>query len=195
MTIESASDVATLLMRDERRWRALGLVEALCLPQGCVAAGFIRNLVWDHRHGRGSDCRKEDVDVLFYDPSTIDSDHERRLEAQLKAAAPEIDWSVRNQARMHVRNGDRRYRSVEDAMRFWPETATAVAAARSGADCRIIAPFGVGDLVEIALRPTSARASKLEAFNRRLKTKNWLNRWPKARVLPPLRLPSPLKPA
>lgn len=31
---------------------------------------------------------------------------------------------VKNQARMHLRNGDRPYQSATDAMRYWPETAT-----------------------------------------------------------------------
>ena len=52
---------------------------------------------------------------------------DRAIEAELRALAPGIDWSVKNQARMHLRNGDPPYSGATDAMRHWPETATAIA--------------------------------------------------------------------
>ena len=170
-------------MRDQRRWQALGLVDALGLPQGCIGAGFVRNLVWDHLHAGARDCRQEDVDVLFYDPSITDAAYDAEIEASLRESAPDLDWSVKNQARMHLRNHDAPYMSVEDAMRFWPETATAVAAMRSGDDCIIIAPFGLSDLENLILRPTSAAPHKVAAFLARVTARNWRARWPKVQVI------------
>ena len=174
-----ASDLVALLREDGRRWAALTNVEALGLPQGCVGAGFVRNLVWDRLHDRVSDSRDEDVDVLFFDPVRVDAAYESELERRLAEAAPDLSWSVRNQARMHLRNGDRPYRSVEDAMRFWPETATAVAVRRDENRCEILAPFGLDDLMSLVLRPTSRREDKLAAFNQRVAAKRWMRRWPK----------------
>ncbi|KEO60313.1 hypothetical protein DT23_13325 [Thioclava indica] len=182
----SASDtyrVADLLMRDRRRWQAMGLVEALDLPQGCIGAGFVRNLVWDHRHGGARDCRQEDIDVLFYDQDITDAEYDAEIEATLRESAPDLNWSVKNQARMHLRNQDAPYISVENAMRFWPETATAIAAVRSGNDCIIIAPFGLSDLDRLILRPTSAAPHKVAAFLARVRAKNWRTRWPKVQVV------------
>jgi hypothetical protein len=40
-------------------------------------------------------------------------------------------------------------------MRYWPETATAVAVRRNDEDgCEVAAPFGVDDLFGLILRPT-----------------------------------------
>lgn len=177
------SSLSNLLMHDPLRWHAMGLVEALNLPQGCIGAGFVRNLLWDHFHGRVSDCRQEDIDVLFYDQSTTDPACDAEIEMTLRAIAPELNWSVKNQARMHLRNHDAPYHSVEDAMRFWPETATAVAAMRSKNNVIIVAPYGLFDLERLILRPTSALPHKIAAFHERVQAKNWLARWPKVRVI------------
>lgn len=171
-------------MRDPPRWKALALVEALHLPQGCMGAGFVCNLVWDHLHGQTRDCREEDLDVLYYDPSVTDPGFDAEIEENLRASAPDFDWSVKNQARMHLRNNDAPYTSVEDAMRFWPETATAVAATRSGSNCNLIAPFGLHDLDNLILRPTSAMPRKIAAFHKRIRTKNWRERWPNLQLIP-----------
>ena len=173
--------IVALLRADPLRWQALGHVAALDLPQGCIGAGFIRNLVWDHLHGRVSDCRAEDVDVLWYGPDDMDPATDQRLEARLTALAPGLGWSVRNQARMHLRNGDASYGSVEEAMRHWPETATAIAACRKAGSCRLIAPFGLADLGQMILRPTLA--ARLDAFETRVRTRGWLDRWPRVRLV------------
>ncbi|HGB3473288.1 TPA: nucleotidyltransferase family protein [Salmonella enterica subsp. diarizonae serovar 61:l,v:z35] len=36
-----------------------------------------------------------------------------------------FDGSVKNQSRMHLRNDDHPCRSTENALLYWPETATA----------------------------------------------------------------------
>ena len=93
---------------------------------------------------------------------------------------PTIQWSVKNQARMHNRNGDDPYRSATEAMRFWPETATAIAARRSkhGA-CQIAAPYGVEDLLNLIVRPTPRFMSeKREIYEERIRLKGWLCSWP-----------------
>ncbi|WP_372921334.1 nucleotidyltransferase family protein [Roseovarius sp.] len=177
-------DLVAMLRRDHRRWRALGFVSSLALPGACIGAGFIRNMVWEHQHGRQSDCRDEDIDVLWYDPSRPDASADREAELRLRALAPDFSWSVRNQARMHQRNGDAPYTSIDDAMRAWPETATAIAALRHGDDCEIRAPFGLDDLAGMILRPTSSEPRKLEAFQARVRAKRWLERWPHVRIAP-----------
>lgn len=81
---------------------------------------------------------------------------------------------------MHQRNGDAPYRSTEDALRFWPETATAVAV-RLTDNHRIetIAPYGLEDLFELRLRPTPRFESEKRAiFLQRVAEKRWLERYP-----------------
>ncbi|WP_209421674.1 nucleotidyltransferase family protein [Acetobacter orleanensis] len=162
------------------RWRLLGIVNRLDLPDCWIGAGFVRNLVWDHLHGRASSPLTGDVDVIWYDPLCMTPSEDRKLEATLRTAEPDIVWSVKNQARMHERNGDDPYLSATDAMRFWPETATAIAARRSNGDeCEVAAPLGFDDLMALVLRPTPRFADdKRREYESRLLSKGWIHTWP-----------------
>lgn len=171
-----------LLKSDPVRWHALSCVEALDIPTACIAAGFVRNFVWDHFHHRTSDCRRSDLDVVWYDPDRLDPKFDSDLEAALRVIDPTFKWSVKNQARMHYRNGDPAYTSVEDAMRYWPETATAIAAQKRTNICSIIAPFGLGDLMDLVLRPASLLPHKRAAFDERAQKKGWLSTWPQLTI-------------
>lgn len=159
-------------------------MRSLDLPDCWIAAGFIRNMVWDRLHQRSHSPITSDVDVIWYDPGRPDADTDRDIEAFLRKAEPSIDWSVKNQARMHLRNDDAPYDSARDAMRHWPETATAIAVRRSGSTgCDISAPFGLKDLITLQLRPTPRfSAEKLPVYEARIYDKGWTARWPGLRV-------------
>jgi hypothetical protein len=90
---------------------------------------------------------------------------------------------VKNQARMHIRNGDAPYTSAVEAMRYWPETATAVAARRQGPDgCEIAVAFGLEDLLNLILRPTPRfTGAKLSIYEERLQSTGWTTFWPRLR--------------
>ena len=85
---------------------------------------------------------------------------------------------------MHVRNNDAPYASVSEAMRHWPETATAVAARLDNFGAlEIIAPFGLDDLFALRLRPTPRfTAEKLPIFLDRVSLKRWMYRYPKLSI-------------
>lgn len=172
--------LCSLLRADPFRWHLLGTVETLGLPDCWIGAGFVRNAVWNHLHGAPVSEPGGDVDVIWYDPDCMDAGEDRRLKDLLKRLEPAITWSVKNQARMHRRNGDPRYTSATDAMRYWPETATAVAARRSGLDgCEIAAPYGLDDLFNLVLRPTFRfRAEKRNVYEDRIRSKDWTCSWP-----------------
>jgi hypothetical protein len=125
------------------------------------------------------------VDVLWFAPERIDLSQDRRIEALLGRLDSNVEWSVKNQARMHIRNGDAPYVSTTDAMRHWPETATAVAVRRNDGDnCEIAAPFGLDDLFDLILRPTPRfAADKRQLFDDRIRAKEWLKTWPLLRLI------------
>ncbi len=81
---------------------------------------------------------------------------------------------------MHARNGDAPYASATEAMRCWPETATAIAVRRNDEEgCEIAAPFGLNDLLSLTLRPTPPFArEKRHIYEQRLRTKQWAAAWP-----------------
>ena len=177
------SQIRAILRADQLRWRLLGVVQALNLPDSWIGAGFVRNAVWDHLHQRSPAPPAGDVDVIWYDPCRAEPAEDLRHEVALRAAEPSIAWSVKNQARMHERNGDAPYASTIEAMRYWPETATAVAARRRGPDdCDIAAPLGLDDLLALKLRPTARfSGEKRRVYEDRLRTKDWAASWPRLR--------------
>ena len=174
-----ATALQGILLADPLRREALLAVAALGLPDCWIGAGFVRDAVWDHLHGYATRPPGGDVDVVLFDPAIMDKGVDRRLERQLRSAIPALDWSVKNQARMHLRNGDGPYGSVAEAMQRWPETATAVAVRFDAAgEIEINAPFGLGDLFTLRLRPTSAfRHVRLPIFDERVASKRWLERY------------------
>jgi hypothetical protein len=155
----------------------------LALPDAWIGAGFLRNAVWEVLHGRSAALLPQaDLDVVFFDPAGRIG--EAAVEAALRDLLP-LPWSARNQARMHRRNGDAPYADTADALRHWPETATAVAARWQPEGVEILAPWGLADLLGLVLRPSPACAAqprKRGAMAERIASRGWLRRWPGLRV-------------
>lgn len=180
-------DLAALIAGDARRMAALEAARALGLPDAWIGAGFARDAVWDHLHGLPPQVPVGDVDLLWFDPARIDPAEDEILKQRLRAIAPQFDWSARNQARMHIRNGDRPYRNVADAMTFWPETATMVAVRLNDAGkVEVNAPLGLADLFALRLTPGAHfRTDRRPIFDARVAAKAWLVRYPRLRLAPP----------
>lgn len=171
--------VIETVLGDPWRRRVLDAVRALALPDGWVGAGFVRSAVWDRLSGHAAPTPLPDVDVIYFDPGDTTRHHEAVLERDLADLAPGVPWSVKNQARMHMRNGDVPYRSTADAMAHWAETATCVAVRLDERDvCRLLAPYGVADLMAMRIRPTPHFLGKLDVFRARAGRKNWCTLWP-----------------
>jgi hypothetical protein len=59
------------LLEHETLLDDLRLVRSLQLPQCYIAAGYIRNYVWDRLHGYPGRGRHNDIDVVYFDRSTF----------------------------------------------------------------------------------------------------------------------------
>lgn len=177
--MNSVDDIADFLGRTACFARVLAAAATIVPDDGWIGAGFVRNAVWDHLHGRPPALvAGSDVDVVYCDPADATCARDLAIEARLVAAHPDVPWSVHNQARMHVANGDPPYRDVADAIACWPETATAVAARLRDGRVEMLAPHGVDDLLGLIVRPTPAFAGKMDVFDARQAAKNWRSRWP-----------------
>ena len=183
----SDSDILALVAADTWRMAALTAVAELGLPDCWIGAGFARGAVWDRLHGYTSRTPLDDIDVVYFDPETRNPAAEAALERRLGEYLPGLPWEVRNQARMHLRNGDPPYRSSADALAHWLETPTAVALRLNRAGgLELLAPFGTGDLFDMVVRPTPharTHAHRLTAYRERVEKKNWLAKWPKMRIV------------
>lgn len=114
---------------------------------------------------------------------TTTKQSKKKYEAQLLALLPNVPWSVKNQARMHLVNQLPPYESAIDALAHFPETVTAigVSLAKNGR-LRLADPYGVDDLVGLKLRPTPAfanDASHHHIYRARINKKNWQATWPR----------------
>lgn len=161
-----------LLMRD------LKLVRNLKLPQCYIAAGYIRNYIWDRLHGFNDRSRHSDIDVVYYDPFNTSLERDIAVENELIDQTNNNKWSVKNQARMHIRNGEDPYLSTSDALSRWPEVVTAIGARIDDMDNIIIcSPHGLDDLFNLIVRRSPLYKDK-NYYLERISKKEWKNQWP-----------------
>ncbi|MEZ8034646.1 nucleotidyltransferase family protein [Vibrio crassostreae] len=176
-----ANRIVTLIKQDPLRMQVLDCVAQLDLPQCYVAAGFVRNLAWDHLHDYASPTPLNDIDVIYFDPIDTSYESTLRYEDLLKQRLPELNWQVRNQACMHIRNGDKPYQSSLEAMSFWPEKETAVGIKQKLAgEIECISAFGLESLFDLQITPNPKRSR--EIFDQRVQSKDWLIQWPKLTI-------------
>lgn len=172
-----ASQILSLIDADRLRRDALTCVAKLALHDCYIAAGFVRNLVWDHIHHKHCPTPLNDIDVIYFDPTNIQPQVDLKYEMQLKSMMPALNWQVRNQARMHKYNGDSPYQNCIDAMSFWPEKETAVGVGvDDSGHWNCIGPFGFETLFEGKISYNAKR--ELAVFEQRLQAKQWQVTWP-----------------
>jgi len=176
-----AARLIALLAACPQRLELLRALREYGPPGAWIGAGFVRNAVWDHLHGLAPGALA-DVDVLYFDARCLQAEADEAFERRLARACPQAPWSVRNQARMHLRNGEAPYADVADAMRHWPEICTAVAVRLADRGLELLAPLGLDDLFELRVRPTEHFRGKPEVYRQRLRGKAWTRRWPQLRI-------------
>ncbi|MDI6096998.1 nucleotidyltransferase family protein [Actinoplanes sp. NEAU-A12] len=174
----SVQDVVGVIESDPGAMRVLRATADLGLPDWWIGAGFVRNRVWDAISNLPVSPER-DVDVAYFDPEKPDPREDARAEARALATMPEVPWEIRNQARMHLRNGDEPYMSALDAISHWPETATCIAVTLRDDSVHLVSCHGMDDLVGMVVRPSPAfdNAAGRPKVQRRVQTKGWLDRW------------------
>lgn len=126
MMIQNEKEIIQLIKEDEWMMDILRAVKSLHLPDWWVCAGFVRSKICDVLHGFKERTPISDIDVFYYDDGNTDELEEKKLEMRLRNILPDIPWSVKNEARMHVVNGIPPYSSSIDAISKFPETATSL---------------------------------------------------------------------
>ena len=170
------------LKEEPYHWQALQVASKLNLKDWCLAAGFVRNLVWDKLHNYTSISPLNDIDLIYFDDQNTDESFDKQHEVQLKQWSSH-PWSVKNQAMMHHRNFDAPYTSTLDAMSYWVEEETAIGVRIMGnGDLELLAPFGLSGLMDLTITMNKKRP-KRDVFLKRVSEKNWLKRWAKLKVI------------
>lgn len=175
-------DVLTLIRADAWMMGALQTAQELELPDWWLAAGFVRNTVWDALHGYRERTPLADVDMIYFEPGQIDERQEKRYEVGLREANPTVPWSVKNQARMHLVRPDRLpYQSSADAVSYWIETPTCLGVRLTDSGkLELLAPHGVADLLALRVRPApTVNSQDRYYYEKRVRDKRWQEKWPR----------------
>jgi len=186
MDCKTADDIMKLIKEDVWMMDILKTAKALQLPEWWICAGFVRSKIWDNLHGFEKRTRLEDIDVIYFDPTNLDESIEKKYEDILKDLKMDIPWSVKNEARMHLKNNIQPYQSCVDAISKFPETATALGVKLNERDDIILtAPCGIDDAINGIIKPSPNFLSSMEAieiFEARLLQKNWKQKWPMLQI-------------
>lgn len=178
--------IIDLIMEDKWMMSILETAKSLNLPDWWICAGFVRSKIWDTLHNFNERTPIPDIDVIYFYPTNIDELMEKKLEEMFKTLMPNIPWSVKNEARMHIKSIMPPYSSSVDAISKFPETATALGVKLDEKDNVILtAPCGIDDVVNLEVKPTSyftKTKERVEIYEDRISKKNWKSIWKNLKV-------------
>lgn len=177
--IESEDDLKKMISEDGWMMEVLRCAAGLDLPDWMIGAGFVRNKVWDELHGYDKRTLSSsiDIDLIYFDACSREKLQEKAYERELKDVMDE-NWSVKN----HARISDK-YESCEDGLSYWPETCTAIAVKLTGeGELKLIAPFGLKDLLGLVVRIGPKFDDKKE-YENRIRRKKWEELWPDLKII------------
>jgi uncharacterized protein len=186
MKISTVQDILQLIKDDQLMMDIIRTAKTLELPDWWVCAGFVRSKFWDTLQGFTSRTEIPDVDVIYFNPDSVDESEEKQYEAKLRSILPNVPWSVKNEARMHLVNDIPPYSSAVDAIAKFPETVTSLGVKMDDTDeLVLVAPHGIEDLINFHVRPTpyfEETIERAQIYETRLIKKNWGAKWDKVTV-------------
>uniref|UniRef100_UPI003F69058B nucleotidyltransferase family protein n=1 Tax=Streptococcus pluranimalium TaxID=82348 RepID=UPI003F69058B len=169
-----------LIQKDQQLMMILKVIADLGLKDSWLAAGAVRNYIWNSLSGRQGFDRATDLDVVFYD-TTVSYQETLGIEKHLKEMYPDYPWELKNQVFMHVHNPDTAgYESARDAISKYPETATAVALRLIDDELELFVPYGLDVISRFEIHPTphfKASDKRMAVYNERMARKNWSKKW------------------
>jgi len=178
--------IISLIREDKWMMDILKSAKSLNLPDWWICAGFVRSKIWDTLHNFSQRTLIPDIDVIYFDPTSIDELEEKKLEEKLKILMPNTPWSVKNEARMHIKSNMPPYSSSVDAISKFTETATALGVKLDEKDNLVItAPCGISDVVNLVVKPTpffTETKERVEIYEDRITKKKWKSTWHNLKV-------------
>lgn len=159
----------------------LTIIRNLELKDSWLAAGSVRNFIWNLLSDKPAFDRETDVDVIFFDPE-VSYEETLAIENKLREDFPQYQWELKNQAYMHQHSPHTPpYRNSCDAMSKYPERCTAVGLRlHAGATLELFAPYGLEDILNFHVRPTPhflENQDRMKLYQKRLSKKNWREKW------------------
>lgn len=173
--------IIKLILNDKEWMQLLTLVEELHLPDCWIAAGTLRNYLWNVLTDNPKLDDSTDIDVVFFDP-TMSYEETVKREQQIKETFPNYHWELKNQVYMHIHNPNTApYQSATDAISKFPERCTAIAIRLKNGTLDLYTPYGLTDIDNFVVHPTNyvlEDAERCHMYNQRLQKKNWIDKYP-----------------
>lgn len=160
----------------------------LALPNWYLGAGAVAQTVWNLLHGFHPTSGIKDYDLVYFDPSDLSAEAEKRINEEVTAHLSFINAKidVKNEARVHLWYPERYgrdiepYQSTEDAIATWPTTAGSVGVRQETERFVVCAPFGLADLFGMTVRPNKAIITR-DIYEE--KANRWAALWPRLQVI------------
>jgi hypothetical protein len=176
-------DILEVIKKDKWMMNILCRAEKLNMPNWVIGAGFVRNKIWDYLHGNSKPyVDTADIDMIYFDPDGNDEEKDNELSKKLRSETG-VDWEVVNITYSHEWDNVPPHTSVETVLAHWPETASSVGIKIENGELKLIAPYGIDDLVRLIIRRSPKTEATIERVKERMKEKKWLEKWPNLKLV------------
>ena len=180
-TLKNKSEILDSFRENPDMMAILTIIRDLELNDSWLAAGSVRNFIWNLLSDKPAfDC-DTDVDVIFFDPD-VSYEETLAIERQLKKDFPQYQWELKNQVYMHQHSPHTEpYVNSCDAMSKYPERCTAIGLRlHADATLELFAPYGLEDILNFQVSPTPnflENEDRMKLYQQRLSKKNWREKW------------------
>lgn len=180
-TVKNEQEILEAVRKNPDMMATLTIIRDFGLKDSWLAAGSIRNFIWNLLSDKSPfDC-ETDVDVIFFDPD-ISYEETLSLEKKLRENFPQYQWELKNQVYMHQHSPHTGpYTSSRDAMSKYPERCTAVGLRlHEDSALELFTPYGLQDILNFQVRPTPhflENEDRMKLYQTRLSKKNWQEKW------------------
>ena len=174
-------DLSQAIQLNTDLMKILTIIRDLDLKDSWLAAGSVRNFIWNLLSDKSPFDRETDVDVIFFDPD-ISYEKTVSIEEKLREDFPQYQWELKNQVYMHQHSPHTApYTSSRDAMSKYPERCTAIGLRlHADATIELFAPYGLEDILKFQVSPTPHfldNEDRMKLYQERLSKKNWQEKW------------------
>ena len=171
-----------IILKEKWMMDILRSVRDLGLPDWYLAAGVVRNTVWDVLHQYTKRTPLNDIDIVYF--SSKKNIHDKEVETTLQAKYPKYSFEVVNQAFIHKTYSYKKAVSSScQAIGAFTETPTCVGIRlEKNNSLTICAPHGLQDLFSLQVMPSSQIPEMLSSYRKRMKQKQWKKTWPKLQI-------------
>ena len=180
-TVKNEQDILEVFRENPDMMTILTIIRDLDLKDSWLAAGSVRNFIWNLLSDKSPFDRETDVDVIFFDPD-VSYEETVSLEKKLREDFPQYQWELKNQVYMHLHSPHTApYTSSRDAMSKYPERCTAVGLRlNEDSTLDLFAPYGLEDILNFQVSPTPhflENEDRMKLYQERLSKKNWQEKW------------------